>query len=129
MGKSFFLAMVAVAIAACSHAPVDQGQDRYLLSVNYRGTQVFGPTKTRMEDREIPLGGTCPEGVFPRGDKPPAVLNLMLGQPEDGYFYYSCKTSCWFGVGEGATGKISPGESVVLNCDDDDLKVTLSDMP
>ncbi len=57
------------------------------------------------------------------------MLNVMLAPLTDNSFYYFCSTSCWIGNGEGRTGIISPGHSVKLDCMDNDLQVTLSEMP
>jgi len=112
------LLICAVVLAACSHSPTSSSQ--YTLSVEYLGKRVFGPERIRMEDKSIALGGTCEAPA--RGER---VLNLMLSEPIDGYFYYACYTSCFFGVGEGRMGEIAPGQSAVLECMEQDLRVVL----
>jgi len=111
-------AFLAVMLMACSHTPASPTQ--YSLTIDYRGTRVFGPAPVRMVDNSIPLGGTCESPMS--GSR---VLHLQLSEPIDGYFYYSCYTSCFLGVGGGNAGKIGPHQSVPLSCIEQDLQVTL----
>ena len=111
-------AFLAVVLTACTHTPASPAG--YSLTVEYHGTRVFGPTPVRMEDKSIPLGGTCEAPM-----SGPRVLHLQLSEPIDGYFYYSCYTSCFLGTGEGNGGKIGPHQSVPLSCMEQGLQVTL----
>jgi hypothetical protein len=111
-------AFLAVVLTACSHTPVSPAA--YTLTVDYHGSRVFGPSPVRMEDKSIPLDGTCETPM-----SGPRVLHLQLSEPIDGYFYYSCYTSCFLGTGEGSGGKIGPRQSVPLNCMEQSLQVTL----
>ena len=111
-------AILAVMLSACSHTPASPGG--YSLTVEYRGNRVFGPAPIRMENKSMPLGGTCEAPM-----SGPRVLYLQLSEPIDGYFYYSCYTSCFLGVGEGSVGKIGPGRTAPLNCMEQDLQVAL----
>ncbi len=116
--QMLLLAFLTAALTACSHAaPLPA---RFTLSVKYRGTPVFGPEAVSLMDKSIPLGGTCPDPID--GER---VLQLQLSEAIDGYFHYACYTSCFLGVGEGNVGKIVPGQSVTLNCIEQELQVTL----
>jgi len=56
------------------------------------------------------------------------ALQLHIEQPANGFFGYSCYSSCFIGVGEGAIGKISPGGSAKLDCHDGSLQVVLNEV-
>jgi len=118
--QMLLLALSAIALTACVHSPIASA--RYTLTVDYRGVRALGPEPIRMEDRTISLGGSCPDQPDRRN-----VLQLQLSEPIDGYFYYSCYTSCFMGVGEGSSGKIAPGHPIVLECPDSDLQVALQE--
>ena len=122
MTKRQWISVCASAVLAfgCSHQP--PAQPHFSLTVDSRGAHLFGPSSVHLGSSSVPLGRTC------SNSSNDMALQLHIEQPANGFFGYSCYSSCFVGVGEGSIGKISSGESTTLDCHDESLQVVLHEV-